>query len=122
GLQIATVPMSSGLRDGCGREIGPRCRRPEIARKCEAAVRQEGPLGKPGGLFLCLTIFFVSRSGQDSRAAARLINSPRRACAGPIRSFITARISAGAVSGEPALNGGAGLYSSLSWIASAVLR
>ncbi|GCC46167.1 hypothetical protein chiPu_0030061, partial [Chiloscyllium punctatum] len=53
GLQIATVPMSSGLRVGRGREIGPRYRCPEIARKCEAAVRQEGPLGKPGGLFLC---------------------------------------------------------------------
>src|SRR6202023_998092 len=34
------------------REIGPRCRCPEIARQCGAAVRQERPSGKPGGLFL----------------------------------------------------------------------
>src|SRR5258705_8330370 len=55
-----------------------------------------------------------------SRAAARWIASPRRACAGAIFSFMSARISGGAVSGEPALNGGAGLYSSPSWIASAL--
>jgi cyclohexyl-isocyanide hydratase len=39
---------------------------------------------------------------------------------GAILSFIKARTSGGAVSGEPELNGGAGLYSSRSWIASAV--
>src|ERR1700676_431949 len=33
-------------------EIGARCRCPEIARQCGAAVRQERPSGKPGGLFL----------------------------------------------------------------------
>ena len=50
--------------------------------------------------------------------------SPRRGAAGPARSVpcMRARISGGAVSGEPALNGGAGLYSSRSWIASAVCR
>ena len=67
--------------------------------------------------------FSLSRSKLHViRAAARPIISPRRACAGAIRSFIMARISAGAVSGEPALNGGEGLYSSRSWIASAVRR
>src|SRR6267378_4142716 len=57
-----------------------------------------------------------------SRAAARSIISPRRICAGAILSFMKARISGGAVSGEPELNGGAGLYSSRSWMASAVGR
>src|SRR5258707_240774 len=57
-----------------------------------------------------------------NRAAARLIISVRRACAGAILSFMNARTSGGAVSGEPELNGGAGLYSSRSWIASAVRR
>lgn len=41
----------------------------------------------------------------------RLTNSSRRACAGATRSFIEARTAGGAVSGEPELNGGAGLYS-----------
>ena len=81
-----------------------------------AAVRQERPSGKPGGLFLCTGCY------DASRAAARFTISPRRACEGAIRSLIKATISAGAVSGEPALNGGAGLYSIRSWIASAVLR
>src|SRR5580698_5221931 len=52
GLQFATVPICSGCRSGCRREIGPRCRSSEIARQCGAAVRQERPSGKPGGLFL----------------------------------------------------------------------
>src|SRR4029450_11193005 len=54
------------------------------------------------------------------RAAARLIISPRRICAGAILSFMKASTSGGAVSGEPELNGGAVLYSRRSWIASAV--
>src|SRR5450432_1926356 len=49
-----------------------------------------------------------------SRAAARPTASVRRACPGAIRSFISASTSGGAVSGEPELNGGAGLYSSRS--------
>src|SRR5258705_8942436 len=57
-----------------------------------------------------------------SRAAALLIFSTRRACAGAIFSFIKARISGGAVSGEPALNGGGGVYLSPRWIPSAGLR
>jgi len=57
-----------------------------------------------------------------SRAAARSTAATRRCLCGAIPSLISARISAGAVSGEPAWKGGAGLYSSLSWIASAVLR
>ena len=52
GQQFATAPICSGTRLGQGWEIGPRCRRPEIARKCGAAVGQERPSGKPGGLFL----------------------------------------------------------------------
>src|SRR5450759_2613877 len=52
GLQFATVPICSGTRSGYGREIGPRCRGSEIARPCGAAVGQERPSGKPGGLFL----------------------------------------------------------------------
>ena len=142
GLQFATVPTSSGHRSGYGREIGPRCRGSEIARQCVAAVGQERPSGKPGGLFLwscsCPEAVIVSGSrpglsvtgcrlrGHDadechpSRAAARSIISPRRICAGAILSFMKARTSGGAVSGEPELNGGAGLYSSRSWIASAV--
>src|SRR5438105_3034934 len=43
-------------------------------------------------------------------------------CCGAILSFMSARTSGGAVSGDPALNGGAGLYSSLSWMASAACR
>src|SRR6187402_670003 len=54
GLQFATVPASSGHRSRHGREIGPRCRRSEIARQCVAAVGQERSSGKPGGLFLWL--------------------------------------------------------------------
>src|SRR5450432_70276 len=49
-----------------------------------------------------------------SRAAARLVASVRRACPAAIRAFISASTSFGAVSGEPELNGGAGLYSSRS--------
>src|SRR5713101_4373545 len=49
-----------------------------------------------------------------SRAAARLVASVRRACPGAIRAFISASTSGGAVSGEPELKGGAGLYSSRS--------
>src|SRR5258705_13320043 len=56
-----------------------------------------------------------------SRAAALLIFSTRRACAGAIFSFIKARLSGGAVSGEPALNGGAGLFSGRGWGLCAVL-
>src|SRR6202035_4698250 len=52
GLQFATAPMCSGTRSEYGWEIGPRCRRSEIARQCGAAVGQERPSGKPGGLFL----------------------------------------------------------------------
>ena len=53
GQQLATVPKCSGRRPGLDREIGPRSGSSEIARcECAAAVRQERPLGKPGGLFL----------------------------------------------------------------------
>jgi len=38
GLQFATVPTSSGTRSEYGWEIGPRCRRSEIARQCGAVV------------------------------------------------------------------------------------
>ena len=31
---------------------------PEIARKCEATVGLERPLGKPGGLFSCIAVHF----------------------------------------------------------------
>ena len=31
---------------------------PEIARKCEATVGLERPLGKPGGLFYCIAVHF----------------------------------------------------------------
>ncbi len=58
GLQIATAPTSSGFRSGCGREIGPRSKGPEIAHKCEATVGLERPLGKPGGLFSCIAVHF----------------------------------------------------------------
>ena len=54
------------------------------------------------------------------RAAATRAAAIRCACDGAIRSFINASTSAGAVSGDPALKGGAGLYSRRSWIASAV--
>src|SRR4051812_6973393 len=54
-------------------------------------------------------------------AAARFIASARRLLA--FIFFCTeASTSGGAVSGEPALNGGAGLYSIPSWIVSAVFR
>ena len=156
GLQFATVPICSGCRSEYGREIGPRSRDSEIARQCGAAVRQERPSGKPGGLFLLRGSDTSSdlilrslrskrlegwprvhccghpsrraqeRAPQDEggdcfawrsyaiRAAARSIASPRRACAGAFLSLMRASNSAGAVSGEPALNGGAGLYSSRS--------
>ena len=57
-------------------------------------------------------------------AARRPGGSSRRGAPALARSLFheRARISGGAVSGEPALNGGAGLYSSRSWIASAVCR
>src|SRR5216683_3863211 len=52
GPQFATAPICSGTRSGYGWEIGPRRRGPEIARQCGAAVGQERPSGRPGGLFL----------------------------------------------------------------------
>ena len=54
------------------------------------------------------------------RAAARLATSIRRACDGAILSLSMEATAAGAVSREPALNGGAGLYSMPSWMPSAV--
>src|SRR5713101_1987052 len=111
GLQFATAPICSGTRSGYGREIGPRPRGSEIARQCGAAVGQERPSGKPGGLFLMPASY---AGAVASRAAARSIISPRLSCAGAIFSFMNARTSGGAVSGEPELNGGAGLYSSRS--------
>jgi len=95
--------------------------------KCAAAVRQERPLGKPGGLFLwglwmsdarlCgAALRAAPRPGRASnyiiRSAARFTASRRRAWFAAPRSLSNASTSAGAVSGEPALNGGAGLYSS----------
>ena len=154
GQQFATAPICSGTRVGSGREIGPRCRGSEIARQCGVAVRQERPLGKPGGLFLlcspmalrqsfvlieserfgsrlnqnrapdsCFDAFCEPVSTPDRvsgqafarkryrRAAARWTASYRCCLNGAILSFSSAKISGGAVSGEPALNGGAGLYS-----------
>ena len=152
GLQFATAPMSSGTRSGYGWEIGPRCRGSEIARQCGAAVGQERPSGKPGGLFLVLDVSRTRRGGLHAatqslhadgsrlcvaslscRAASgtRMLRQPRGGavdhlataiCAAAILSFMKARTSGGAVSGEPELNGGAGLYSSRSCIASAVFR
>ena len=52
GQQFATAPIRSGTRSEIGWEIGPRCRRSEIARQCGAAMGQERPSGQPGGLFL----------------------------------------------------------------------
>ena len=46
-------------------------------------------------------------TGRASRAAARLIISVRRTCDAAILSFMIATTSGGAVSGEPAPNGGA---------------
>src|SRR5215813_12518136 len=71
-------------------------------------------------------MYFPPRRGgsllqlQPSRAAERATISARRALWGAIRSCINASTSDGAVSGEPALKGGAGLYSSRNWIAWAV--
>src|SRR3981189_3407886 len=62
GQQIATAPICSGCRSGYGREIGPRCRSSEIARQCGAAVGQERPSGKPGGLFLCMDLSITARA------------------------------------------------------------
>src|SRR5438105_843118 len=59
GSQFATAPICSGTRVGHGREIGPRCLGPEIARQCGAAVGQEGPFGKPDGLFLLLLLVLL---------------------------------------------------------------
>jgi hypothetical protein len=115
---VATVPICSGYRSGYGREIGPWCRRSEIAplmcgcRETGKAVRATG---RPFSV-----AWIYPEAVSLSRAAARPIFSTRRACDGAIFSFMKARISGGAVSGEPELNGGAGLYSSRSWIASAV--
>src|SRR5947208_6416226 len=68
-------------------------------------------------------IFFIRvERGYNSRAAARWTASVRRRWCGAILSFMSAKTSGGAVSGDPALNGGAGSYSSLSWIASAACR
>src|SRR3954467_5644490 len=100
--------------------FGPRGCYPEIARPCGATVGQERPSGKPGGLFLGRAT--GRDKAQPRRAAARLLASIRRPRGGAIFSFIIARISGRALSGEPELNGGAGLYSSPSWISSAVGR
>ena len=64
GSQFATAPICSGTRSGYGWEIGPRRRGPEIARQCGAAVGQERPSGKPGGLSLL-------RLSSRRRAASR---------------------------------------------------
>ena len=122
GQQFATAPICSGCRSGYGREIGPRCRRSEIARQCGAAVETGKAVWETRRPFsVALTLRIV---GLRESCARRRGRSRRRGAAwyGAILSFISARISGGAVSGEPELNGGAGLYSSRSWIASAVLR
>ena len=89
---------------------------------CNAAP-QPGPLrGWVPALRRITSCRAASGTRYVKRAAARSIISLRRTCAAAILSFMMARTSGGAVSGEPELNGGAGLYSSRSWIASAVLR
>src|SRR6202165_2471918 len=56
----------------------PVCRGPEIARQCGAAVGQERPSGKPGGLFLFFLEWILATSRQprggalDRLAAAQL--------------------------------------------------
>jgi DNA-binding response OmpR family regulator len=49
GNRIATVPMCSGCRVGYGREIGPRCRCPEIARADGQTVNIPSPAVKVDG-------------------------------------------------------------------------
>ena len=61
---------------------------------------------------ITVRLLAIQRLLQPSLAAARPIISPRRACIGAFLSLMRASNSGGAVSGEPALNGGAGLYSS----------
>ena len=56
-------------------------------------------------------VFSHARAHQGIRAAACLMASILCACAGAIRCSMLARTSGGAVSGEPAVKGGAGLYS-----------
>ena len=41
------APICRGSRLGYGREIGPRCRRPKIARQCGTAAGTEGRRGNP---------------------------------------------------------------------------
>ena len=78
GLQFATVPICSGCRSEYGREIGPRSRDSEIARQCGAAVRQERPSGKPGGLFL--------RGSEASSDLVLRSLPPVRAKRGPVQA------------------------------------
>ena len=84
GQQFATAPICSGTRVGSGREIGPRCRGSEIARQCGVAVRQERPLGKPGGLFLLSHLLDSADESNElsladaTRGTARNIGAPRR--------------------------------------------
>jgi hypothetical protein len=52
GCQSRDCPDLQRMPSRTGREIGPWREGPAIARQCAAAVRQERPLGTPGGLFL----------------------------------------------------------------------
>ena len=109
------------MRKRC--ELGPRPEEP-----AHAGVSKDGSLpvlarGHPSRRLLRKLLRMRSRTNAAtfarpltvryaaSRAAARPIASPRRAFVGAFL-LMRASNSGGAVSGEPALNGGAGLYSS----------
>ena len=53
---------------------------PEIARKCEATVGLERPLGKPGGLFSCIAVYFsTGQRGPVYHGWKTATTTPRRA-------------------------------------------
>ena len=97
GPQFATAPICSGTRSGYGWEIGPWRRGPEIARQCGAAVGQERPSGKPGGLFLVRLSCAASRPPRAKRTAAALLRGK-----GDRRPIIIAR-SHGSIGEDPVL-------------------